>query len=150
MRTTQTARRRALALSTWLALAAPGLAHAATLTFVERATTDAISVHAGKAADNLGDILTFANPVYDAADKTAIGSDQGYCVRVLLGRAFECHWTLILPKGEISVDGPFFDTADSVLSVTGGTGAYGGARGEMKLHARDKQGKEYGFTYVLK
>ena len=30
-------------------------AFAATLQFVERATTDTVSVHAGKAADNIGD-----------------------------------------------------------------------------------------------
>ena len=56
---------------------------------VEHAKTDATS-HVGKAADNRGDILTFANPVFDAADKTQVGSDQGFCIRVVTGKAFEC------------------------------------------------------------
>jgi allene oxide cyclase len=36
------------------------------------------------------------------------------------------------------------------LAVTGGTGDYGGAKGEMKLHARDAKGSEYDFIYNLK
>ena len=37
-----------------------------------------------------------------------------------------------------------------VLAVTGGTGKYRGARGEMKLHARDAKGSEYDFTFNLR
>jgi hypothetical protein len=128
----------------------PARAADKTLHVVERAKSDAINVHGGKAADNVGDILTFANPIYDAADKTLIGSDQGYCVRVMLGKAFECHWTLLLAKGQLTVDGPFLDAGDSVLAVTGGTGIYGATKGEMKLHARDAKGSEYDFVYMLK
>jgi hypothetical protein len=119
-------------------------------TVVERATTDAISVHGGKAADNVGDILTFSNDVFDAANKIKIGSDQGYCVRLVVGRSFECHWTLILAKGQIAVDGPFLDAADSTLAVTGGTGDYADVHGEMRLHARDAKGSAYDFQYILK
>jgi len=123
---------------------------ASTFTVVERAVTDAISVHGGAGADNVGDILTFVNEIYDAADKEKVGSDRGYCVRVVVGKAFECHWTLILAEGQITVDGPFLDSGDSVLAVTGGTGAYGAARGEMLLHARDAKGSAFDFTYKLK
>jgi hypothetical protein len=119
-------------------------------TVVERATTDAISVHGGKAADNVGDILTFSNEVFDATNKIRIGSDQGYCVRLVVGKLFECHWTLMLAKGQIAVDGPFFDAADSTLAVTGGTGDYADVRGEMRLHARDAKGSAYDFQYSLK
>jgi hypothetical protein len=139
--------------SPWLLAAVLSFSHpaaAATLHVIERAKSDAVTVHGGKAADNVGDILTFANPIYDAADKTLIGSDQGYCVRVVLGKAFECHWTLLLAKGQLTVDGPFLDAGDSILAVTGGTGIYAAARGEMKLHARDAKGAEYDFVYVLK
>jgi len=123
---------------------------ASTFKVVERAVTDAISVHGGVGTDNVGDILTFVNEVYDAADKEKVGSDRGYCVRVVVGKAFECHWTLMLAEGQITVDGPFLDSGDSVLAVTGGTGAYGGARGEMLLHARDAKGSAFDFTYKLK
>jgi allene oxide cyclase len=50
----------------------------------------------------------------------------------------------------ITVHGPFLDAGDSLLAVTGGTGAYAGAKGEMKLHARDAKGSEYDFVYSLK
>ena len=121
-----------------------------TLKFVERATTDTVSVHAGKAADNTGDVLTFTNDVYDVANAAKQGIDQGYCVRMVAGKSWECHWTLVLAKGQLSVDGPFLDAGDSTLAVTGGTGAYRGASGEMLLHARDAKGAAYDFTYRLK
>ena len=125
-------------------------ASGATLKLVERALGNATHVHGGAAADNVGDILTFSNPVYDAANKVKLGFDQGYCVRLVVGQSYECHWTLSLAQGQIAVDGPFLDAGDSTLSVTGGTGAYSGARGEMLLHARDAKGSAYDYTYALK
>ena len=107
-------------------------------------------MHGGAAADNVGDILTFSNPVYDAGNTEKLGFDQGYCVRLVVGQSYECHWTLSLAQGQIAVDGPFLDAGDSTLAVTGGTGAYSGARGEMKLHARDAKGSAYDYTYTLK
>lgn len=136
------------ALAVCLLLASPALA-AEQIHVVEHAKTDA-TAHIGKAADNRGDILTFANEVFDAADKAKVGSDQGFCVRVVVGKAFECMWTLSLAGGQITVEGPFLDAGDSVLAVTGGTGKYAGAGGEMKLHARDAKGTEYDFLYSLR
>ncbi len=125
-------------------------AQAETLTVVERAVGNATPVHGGTARDNVGDILTFANQVFDAGNVKHLGSDQGFCVRLVVGRSYECHWTLLLAGGQIVVDGPFYDDADSMLAVVGGTGAYSGARGQMKLHARDKAGSAYDFVYELK
>lgn len=120
------------------------------LRFVERATSDTVSVHAGKAADNVGDILTFTNDVFDAANKMKRGTDQGYCVRLVAGKAWECHFTVILAGGQLSVDGPFLDAGDTTLAVSGGTGIYSDARGEMRLHARDSKGTAFDFTFHLK
>ena len=128
----------------------PVVAQAASLKLVERATTDSTSVHAGPKTDNLGDILTFANEVFDRSNKTKVGSDQGYCIRVVLGKSYECHWTLFLAKGQIVVGGPFFDGGDSTLAITGGTGTYKNVRGEMLLHARDARGSGYDFTYYMR
>jgi hypothetical protein len=116
---------------------------------VEHATSDA-TAHIGKGADNRGDVLTFANDVYDAANKMKVGTDNGYCVRTVVGKSFECIWTLMLAGGQITTEGPFLDAGDSTLAVTGGTGKYATARGEMKLHARDAKGSEYDFVYSLK
>ncbi len=122
---------------------------AATLQVVERAETDATHVRGGNAADNVGDMLTFTNPIFDRANAKHVGSDQGFCVRLVVGKTYECHLTVLLEQGEIVVDGPFYDSADSVLAVTGGTGAYAGVRGEMKLHARDARGSAFDFAFDL-
>jgi hypothetical protein len=120
-----------------------------TIRVVERATTDA-TVDLGTTGDSIGDTLAFANAVYDAANKVQVGTDQGMCTRTIPGKAYECNWTLSLKDGQITVEGPFLDAGDSVLSITGGTGAYASARGQMKLHARDAKGSEYDFTYELR
>jgi len=122
---------------------------AAPMHLVEHATSDA-TASIGKAKDNRGDVLTFANDVYDANDKVKVGTDQGFCIRVVVGKAFECLWTLSLKDGQITVEGPFLDAGDSVLAVTGGTGKYATARGELKLHARDAKGSAYDFWYSLR
>jgi allene oxide cyclase len=119
------------------------------LKMVEHATTDAVT-DTGAAGDSAGDILTFANEVFDADDKNKIGTNQGVCFRTLPGKAWECFWTLSLEKGQITVEGPFLDSGDSVLAITGGTGEFAGATGEMALSAIGTDGKAYNFTYRIK
>ncbi|MDP9012081.1 MAG: Allene oxide cyclase [Pseudomonadota bacterium] len=99
--------------------------------------------------DSVGDMLVFANGVYDADNKTQVGKDQGYCVRTVVGKSWECFWTLTLKNGQITVEGPFLDAGDSLLVVTGGTGKYAGAKGSLKLHPRDATPTGYDFTYDL-
>ncbi len=120
-----------------------------TLTVVEHAATDAVT-DTGATGDTAGDLLTFANPVFDAANTHQIGTDRGYCIRTEVGKSWECFWTLTLADGQLTVEGPFFDKGDSVLAITGGTGKYAATRGEMKLHARDEKGTEYDFVYSLR
>ena len=115
---------------------------------VERATSDAV-LDTGASGDSAGDILTFGNEIYDADNKSKVGDNNGWCIRTVVGKAWECFWTLSLQEGQITVAGPFTDGKDSVLAITGGTGKYQNARGEMALHARDPQGKEYDFKYRL-
>jgi allene oxide cyclase len=121
-----------------------GGAHGA-IVVTEHATTDA-TTDTGASGDSAGDVLTFANDVFDAQDANRAGTDQGYCIRTVAGAAYECNWTTFLPKGQLVVEGPFYDTKDSTLAITGGTGAYKNARGTMDLHAIDG-GKEYIFTF---
>jgi hypothetical protein len=108
------------------------------------------TVDIGAKGDSVGDLLTFANPIFDAANKVEIGSDQGYCVRVVVGKSWECIWTLILKSGQITVEGPFADSGDSTFAITGGTGKYVGAKGTLKLHPRDATPTGYDFTYTLR
>jgi len=119
------------------------------LKMVEHATTDAVT-DTGAKGDSAGDILTFANEVFDTDDKSKIGTNQGVCFRTLPGKAWECFWTLSLEKGQLTVEGPFYDSGDSVLAITGGTGEFAGALGEMALSARGTDGKAYNFTYRIK
>ena len=119
-----------------------------TIAVVERATTDAVT-DTGATGDSAGDLYTWANSVYDAANQQQVGTDQGFCVRTQVGKAWECLWTTTLAGGQITVEGPFLDAGDSVLAITGGTGKYANARGQMKLHARDAKGSEYDFLYEL-
>ena len=117
-----------------------------TIYIVERATTDAVTNGSG---DSAGNILTFANDVFDSADTRKVGSDQGYCVRIVVGATWECNWTTSLPGGQITVEGPFSDTADTVLAVTGGTGAYRNSRGSMQLRYHNTAGTEFDFIFDL-
>jgi allene oxide cyclase len=116
---------------------------------IEHATTDAVT-DTGAAGDSAGDILTFANEVFDADNKNKIGTNQGICFRTVVGKAWECFWTVSLDKGQITVEGPFYDKGDSVLAITGGTGEYADAEGEMALSAIGTDGKAYTFVYKLK
>jgi hypothetical protein len=107
------------------------------------------TVDLGAKGDSVGDMLVFANGVFDAANKTQVGTDQGYCVRIIVGKSWECFWTLNLKAGQITLEGPFMDEGDSLFTVTGGTGRYAGAKGSMKLHPRDAKSSSYDFTYDL-
>ena len=117
------------------------------LVVVERATTDAVTN--GEATDAAGNILTFANEVFDKTNTRKVGTDQGSCVRIVVGKTWECSFTTFLPAGQITAQGPFFDTGNSVFSVTGGTGAYRNVRGEMELRYRNPAGTEFDFVFHL-
>ena len=130
------------------ALAANVAAAAEQIKVVERPVGET-TVDLGTKGDSVGDLLVFANNVFDAQNKTQVGSDQGYCVRTVVGKSWECFWTLTLKAGQITVEGPFFDSGDSLMAITGGTGKYAGARGSMKLHPRDPTPTAYDFIYDL-
>jgi hypothetical protein len=122
-----------------------------TLHLIEHAETDTVR-HIGPAneEDSIGDVLAFANPVFDAENKEQVGSDNGSCIRTAVGKAWECIWTLTLSEGQLTVEGPFYDSKDSNLAITGGTDEYNEARGQMKLHARNPEETEYDFIYEIK
>jgi allene oxide cyclase len=55
---------------------------------VERATSDTVT-DTGAKGDSVGDVLTFANEIYDEADTVKVGSDNGSCIRTVAGKAWE-------------------------------------------------------------
>jgi allene oxide cyclase len=127
----------------------PGHHRTGTFTVVERALTDT-TADTGPAGDSIGDVLAFANPIFDAKNKRKVGTDNGSCVRTAVGSSYECTWTTSLPGGSIVVSGPFLDSGDSTLAVTGGTGKYRKVSGQMRLHARNAAGSAYDFTFSLR
>lgn len=119
------------------------------VTVVERAVSDSV-VDLAPEGDSAGDLLTFANPVYDRSNSRKVGRDQGSCIRTVVGKAWQCSWTTWLPKGSLVVEGPFYDTRGSTMAITGGTGAYARARGVMHLKAANDQGTAFRFSFVLR
>ena len=115
---------------------------------IEHATTDAVTNEGNGSGDAVGDVLTFTNDVFDNSNSHKVGTDQGYCVRMVVGESWECVWTTLLSRGQLTVEGPFYDTHDSVLAITGGTGAYANARGSMELRSR-AGGTEFAFIFHL-
>ena len=130
-----------------LAATAPVAVAAQTIHVVERATTDAVTN--GSKQDKVGNVLTWHNKIYDAANQQRVGKDAGYCVRIVVGKSWECSWTTYLEAGSISVQGQFLDKGDSELAITGGTRAYAGASGTMTLHYRNKKGTAFDFIFHL-
>ena len=112
---------------------------------IEHATTNTVT-DLGEEGDSMGDTLTWSNDLYDDQDANVVGTSSGSCWRTKPGKTWECSWTNTLEDGSIVVQGPFYDDGDSTIAITGGTGTYSGATGEMTLHARDG-GTEYEFTF---
>src|SRR5574341_1012454 len=134
-----------------LAAALAGCSSGPTVTsihVIEHATTDTVT-DVGDAGDSVGDLLTFANEVYDENNETQVGMDSGFCIRTVAGESWECFWTLYLDDGQITVHGPFYDSGVSVLAITGGTGIYGNAQGEMRLEFHNEEGTEFDFYYEI-
>lgn len=128
-------------------VAAGGRDNGRTFTVVEHADTDAV-IDLGAPGDSIGDQLAFGNPIFDRSNTKAVGRDEGVCFRTNPGLAWECTWTTILDRGSITVQGPFYDDGrDSKLAITGGTGAYQNARGQMTLHFRNPAGTEFDFIF---
>ena len=103
----------------------------------------------GPHGDSRGDQLAFANPVFNTTNSDRVGRDQGSCVRTVVGRAWQCSFTTWLAQGSLVVEGPFYDTRDSVLAITGSKGSYSRARGVMHLHARNAKGTAFTFRFIV-
>ena len=119
-----------------------------TIEVVEHAITDTENPGVN-GADVKGNILTFNNPVYNVKNTRKVGHDEGFCTRLAPTQGiWECLWTTFIKGGQLTVQGPYYDKRNSVLSITGGTGAYRNSRGQMKLVSREN-GKEYDFIFEL-
>lgn len=123
-----------------------GSTRASVVHVIEHATTDKV-IDTGKPGDSTGDLLTWHNKVYDETDTSIAGKDQGECVRIdPKAGSWECTWITWVSGGSLTVEGAFYDTKDSTLAITGGTGTYKDATGEMQLVSKNG-GTEYDFIF---
>jgi allene oxide cyclase len=126
----------------------PHITQPTTLHVIEHPVTDTV-INTGPKGDSTGDLLTFHNRLYNATNTKVIGRDQGSCIRINPARgSWECMWTNFVPGGHITVEGPFFDTRDSVVTITGGTGGYRNVRGQMLLHAKANGQFDFVFSAI--
>src|ERR1700710_2544070 len=67
-------------------------------TVVERALTDT-TADTGPAGDSLGDVLAFANPIFNAKNTHKVGTDNGSCVPTAGGSGQAGLWGTSAPAG---------------------------------------------------
>jgi allene oxide cyclase len=140
------ARRRRLqvitAASISMAIAAAGGTNLAcageTLHVIEHVLAEpTIHVGAKGETDSMGDLNVFANPVFDSTNTRQVGTLQGSCVRVIVGKSWECSFALVLGAYRLVLEGPYDDTGANVMAITGGTGRFAGAKGQLNPHLRE-------------
>jgi hypothetical protein len=111
------------------------------LHFFERAEGDLVFIDLGAPGPGIGDRLTFSNPLFDT-DGQRIGRDAAECVIVRIDptappaqqQIVQCTISVQLADGQFTVQGMAQGT-ENYFAITGGTGAYRLARGEV--FARD-------------
>ena len=81
--------------------------------------------------DSVGDEDVYAANLYVGGRK--VGSDGGVCKLVRLPRIYHCVATNSLPEGDLTVQflADYDQTAPGRFAITGGTGRYRGASGEV-------------------
>ena len=101
-----------------------------TLTFVLKASGDHKVDNPPKGFSS-GDLFVGGDTVYDATGKQRVGRGVGFCLLADAKRfRGQCTDTLVLADGQITLQGAAsFAGKQSERAITGGTGAYAGARG---------------------
>jgi hypothetical protein len=121
-----------------LFVALPGNA-ATTIKVTEKQVTFGLNDTAPKGF-SVGDVATFTNSLTNTSDGSPAGYDTVQCVveRVLNAAKQEallqCFATVRLARGTLTVQGNLWqNNTASTLAVTGGTGAYEGAKGNVVI-----------------
>lgn len=121
-----------------------------TIVAIEHANPTRFDV--GDVGDSVGDIVVFSNDLYDEENISVIGTVQGVCVRTVVGKMMECVATNLLANGLITVQGPVDDSVYGIAEisavVTGGTGDYLGASGELKI--KKLEGNQFVHIFELR
>jgi hypothetical protein len=107
------------------------------LHFFERGAGDLAFIDVGAPGPSIGDRLVFSNPIFDT-DGANIGRDGADCLIVRIDptepparqQIVQCTISVQLADGQITVQGLAQGT-ENYFAITGGTGAYRKARGEV-------------------
>jgi allene oxide cyclase len=100
-----------------------------TLILVERAGAQNV-IDVGPSGDSPGDAFVSENALYDSTGKHLIGRDLVRCEQGI--RTFTCEATgQIFGHGKIRIAGTVFTENENTYPVTGGTGAFRGAGGQL-------------------
>ncbi|KAJ9561999.1 hypothetical protein OSB04_007159, partial [Centaurea solstitialis] len=92
-----------------------------------------------KPVNSLGDLVPFSNKVYSGDLKTRLGITAGICILIKnmpekqADRYEACFSFHLGEYGQISVQGAYLTTEETYLCITGGTGIFAGAYGQVKL-----------------
>ena len=78
----------------------------------------------------VGTRFVFSSGIYDT-NGNRIGRDGADCVQTNPDGTFLCSIAVTLPQGELTVQG-LANGPDNVFAITGGTGAYRNARGDVR------------------
>lgn len=104
----------------------------------ERGAGDLAFIDLGAPGPSIGDRLVFSNPIFNRKNNV-VGRDGAECVIVRIDpnetpdrqQVVQCTISVQLADGQITVQGLAQGT-DNFFAVTGGTGAYRQARGEVR------------------
>lgn len=104
------------------------------LTFLE--VEDRVAdVDVGAPGESPGDYFLFENRLLSADGSRLLGRDSGRCMINI--RTFTCDATArIFGKGKIVVSGTFFAENDARIAITGGTGRFDEAGGQLTVTDR--------------
>lgn len=92
-----------------------------------------------KSVNSLGDIVPFSNKLYSGDLKKRLGITSGICLLIQnkpekKGDRYEAIYSFYFGDyGHLAVQGPYLTYEDSYLAVTGGSGIFEGAYGQVKL-----------------
>ncbi|EEF31990.1 Allene oxide cyclase 4, chloroplast precursor, putative [Ricinus communis] len=92
-----------------------------------------------KQVNSLGDLVPFSNKLYTGDLQQRIGITAGICILIqnkpeMKGDRYEAIYSFYFGDyGHLAVQGPYLTFEDTYLAVTGGSGIFEGAYGQVKL-----------------
>ncbi|KAK4799368.1 hypothetical protein SAY86_024733 [Trapa natans] len=92
-----------------------------------------------KSVNSLGDLVPFSNKVYSGDLQKRVGITAGICILIQnkpekKGDRYEAIYSFYFGDyGHLAVQGPYLTYEDTYLAVTGGSGVFEGAYGQVKL-----------------